>query len=44
MSLRNEDAFDDTIEPLSGATPTVVNGNKQRSGSEEDIDTGEVRM
>ena len=44
MSLRNDDAFDDAIESLPGAAPTVVNGNTWRSGSEEEIDTGEVRM
>ncbi len=45
LSIRNQDALDDDLSPLSGVVPTVVNSNQRGRGTDEENGvSGEVRM
>ncbi len=45
LSIRNQDALDDDLSPLSGVVHTVVNSNQRGRGTDEEKGvSGEVRM
>ncbi len=44
MSIRNNDAIDEDLSPLSGGGPTVASGNQKGRGSESEPIEGEIRL